>query len=80
MHERAIHIYGSKKAALAKGDNGAKELFCEGKDLMSIMCAYLSFFAKPTVSWRTHSCAVRANMTAEDTDRLSDEELIGQMS
>lgn len=80
MHEHAIHIYGSKKAALAKGDDGAKELFCEGKDLLSIMCAYLSFSAKPTVSWRTHSCAVRANIAADDTDRLSDEELIGQMS
>lgn len=38
IHDQAVHIYNTKKAALAKGDEGAKELFREGKDLMSIMC------------------------------------------
>ncbi|KAM5543438.1 hypothetical protein V8D89_002689 [Ganoderma adspersum] len=60
MHASAIHIYSTKKAALAKGDEGAKELFHEGKDLMSIM--------------------LRANMGGENNDRLSDEELVGQVS
>lgn len=60
MYDRSIDIYNEKKAAIAKGDEGVKQLFREGKDLMSIL--------------------LRANMTAEDKDRLSDEELIGQMS
>ena len=38
MHEHSVTIYQEKKAALAKGDEGAKQLFREGKDLMSIMC------------------------------------------
>ena len=43
MHASAIHIYGAKKAALENGDEGAKRLFREGKDLMSIMraCPFL---------------------------------------
>ncbi|KAI1794332.1 cytochrome P450 [Ganoderma leucocontextum] len=60
MYDRSLDIYNEKKAAVAKGDEGVKQLFREGKDLMSIL--------------------LRANMAAEDTDRLSDEELIGQMS
>ncbi|KAM5543449.1 hypothetical protein V8D89_002700 [Ganoderma adspersum] len=60
MYDRSIDIYNEKKAAIAKGDEGVKQLFREGKDLMSIL--------------------LRANMAAEDTERLSDEELIGQMS
>ncbi|TBU28038.1 cytochrome P450 [Dichomitus squalens] len=60
MHERSVAIYNAKKAALAKGDEGAKQLFREGKDLMSIL--------------------LRANMAADETDRLADDELIGQMS
>ncbi|PIL23096.1 cytochrome P450 [Ganoderma sinense ZZ0214-1] len=60
LHDRALQVYTEKKSALSKGDEGARELFREGKDLMSIM--------------------LRANMAAEDNDRLSDEELIGQMS
>ena len=80
MHERAIHIYGLKKAALAKGDDGAKELCREGKDLMSVMRAYSSLLNRSITIECTHSCALRANMAADDTDRLSDEELIGQMS
>ena len=44
MHEHSVTIYQEKKAALAKGDEGAKQLFREGKDLMSILCAQCAPF------------------------------------
>ena len=37
MYDRSIEIYNEKKAAIAKGDEGVKQLFREGKDLMSIL-------------------------------------------
>ncbi len=40
MYDRSIDIYNEKKAAIAKGDEGVKQLFREGKDLMSILRTY----------------------------------------
>lgn len=80
MHDRSIDIYNEKKAAVARGDEAVKQLFREGKDLMSILRTYYLVRENPVPKEITYPNTVRANMAASATDRLSDEELIGQMS
>ncbi|RPD54902.1 cytochrome P450 [Lentinus tigrinus ALCF2SS1-7] len=37
MHDRSMHIFHEKRAALERGDEGLKEQLGEGKDLMSVL-------------------------------------------
>ncbi|KAI0717428.1 cytochrome P450 [Cerioporus squamosus] len=37
MHERSVHIFNEKKAALEKGDDALKHQVGEGRDIMSIL-------------------------------------------
>ena len=80
MYAQSIDIYNEKKAAIAKGDEGVKQLFREGKDLMSILRTYCPPPRNFGPQKITSLDVVRSNMAAEHADRLSDEELIGQMS
>ena len=43
MHQRSVLIYNEKKAALEKGDEALKHQIGEGRDIMSILCEYISW-------------------------------------
>ena len=84
MHARSVRIINEKRAALAGGDEALKQQVGEGKDIMSVLRE--SFRAPANCSrgmFRSPSapgCIVRANMSASEADRLTDEELIAQVS
>lgn len=79
MHERSVHIYNEKRAAIERGDEGLKQQLGEGKDIMSILREYFIVHGRPCLcSLKVY--LVRANMFADAEDRLSEGELIGQMS
>lgn len=79
MHERSVHIFHEKRAALERGDEGMKQQFGEGKDLMSILRELHGWHRAFSFSLNS-SYSVRANMAADAEDRLPDDQLIGQMS
>ncbi len=80
MARRSEEIIGAKKSALAKGDDELAHRVGEGKDIMSILrtCSVrlLLSFNEPLTSFS----AVKANTAAVEAERLSDEELVAQMS
>ncbi len=77
MARRSEEIISVKKSTLAKGDDGVADRVGEGKDIMSIL---------RTSSMRSpRSChelllAVKANTAASASEKLTDEELVAQMS
>lgn len=81
MRIRSTEIFEAKKKALLAGDEALKHQIGEGRDLISVLCAFpipMRDFAS------TDGCAcmatVRENMAAAEEDKLPEEELIGQMS
>lgn len=79
MDKYTKEIFFGKRAALVAGDAAMKEQIAEGKDIMSILCK--SEFSSncqlvALISWTV----VRENITASDKDKLSEAELLGQMS
>ena len=77
MHEQTSNIYNQKKLAIAKGDSAVVEQIGEGKDIMSILSPSLEYF--PSIGCANGSI-VKANMEANDEDKLPDEEVLAQMS
>ena len=76
IHETSVEILESKRKALAEGDEAVQRQIGHGKDILSILSKCVVYnplkLNKP--------CAVRANMEASETDRLSESELLGQVS
>ena len=78
MYSRSIEVYNEKKAAIAKGDEGVKRMFREGKDLMSILRTYS--YSWPLRSYGTdgdyssscsegqHDCGGRGPIVGRRTD------------
>ena len=77
MTQRSQKIIDEKKAALAKGDAGLAHEIGEGKDIMSICRAsFLAIYVVlPDMGY-----TVRANMAAADNEKMTDEEILAQMS
>ena len=76
----AVDIFEEKKQALEKGDDVVTQQIDKGKDIISILSAYQSRFLDIIVVDAFASCVVRANMSASEEDKLSEEELLGQVS
>ena len=78
LNDTAIEIFEGKKKALEEGDEAVTKQIGQGNDIMSILSTYdLPLWYK--WSWPI-AYAVRANLSASEEDRLSKEELLGQMS
>lgn len=73
MHETALDIYKTKRQAMEEGhgDDGKK-------DIISILSEIIFFFAAHC--WTDEEIIVRANESATEEDRLTDEELYGQVA
>ena len=78
MDQRSKEIFYAKKAALQAGEETVLQQVGEGKDIMSILRMLPTFFFYQ--SRRLMVYLVRANMSASASDRLPENELIGQMS
>ena len=78
LNNTAIEIFEEKKKALEEGDEAVTQQIGKGKDIMSILsaCHIPPWY---NCSWRI-AYTVRANMSAFEEDRLSKEELLGQIS
>ena len=77
IHERSVEIFNEKKAALQQGDEALKCQIAEGKDIMSLLRKPHPARALQQYSDRS---LVKADMTADVHDRLTEEELVAQMS
>ena len=75
----AVEIFEEKKKALEEGDEAVTQQFGRGNDIMSILSAYyLSIYG---IIVDVHiAYIVRANMSASAEERMSKEELLGQIS
>ena len=78
MHSEGQKIIREKKEALEKGDDAVHELVSEGKDIMSVLCTS-SLIHKVQLSFIWICVLVKANMQAEDNDKLSDSVVSGQV-
>ena len=78
LNNTAIEIFEQKKKALEEGDEVVTQQIGKGKDIMSILSAY-HLFPWHNCSWRI-AYIVKANMGAFEEERMSKEELLGQMS
>ena len=78
MDHNSHEIYNLKKAALATGDSEVVKQVSEGKDILSVLSE--SSFPVRCALCRSTTLAVRANAVADGADRLSDEEVVAQMS
>ena len=76
IHETSVEILESKRKALAEGDEAVQRQIGHGKDILSILSKCVVY--NPLILNKPFS--VRANMEASETDRLSESELLGQVS
>ena len=79
MDEHTQRIFFEKRAALLAGDMAVKEQVANGKDIMSILCKLIPVPNLLDKVWND-IFIVKENLNASDEDRLSEEELLGQMS
>lgn len=77
MDKRAGDIYADKKREFAKGDTDVVQQVRGGKDIISVLSASLSLsYRRRSLTRRT----VRANYAVDEKDRLTEEEVVAQMS
>ena len=79
FHETSVEILETKKEALRKGDQALASQIGQGKDVISILCA-ISFFTFHYIPLIRQRYSVRENMKASEEDRLSESELLGQVT
>jgi len=79
MRETAVEVYETKRKALEEGDEVVERQLAKGKDIMSILSACL-FFKRFFCFFVMHALVVRANGQANEEDKLSEEELIAQLT
>ena len=82
IHAGSKEVLRSKRAALERGDQELLHTVGEGKDIMSILCASysLQFAPRHCADGSSTLVLVKENMSADEEDRLPDEELLAQMS
>ena len=76
MADKSAEIFSEKKNGLASGDEAVLQQVGEGKDIMSILSASITFCGARI----TQMFIVKANMEVKDEDKLPERELIAQMS
>jgi hypothetical protein len=79
FHTTSVEILESKKKALREGDQALADQIGRGKDIISILCT-ISFIFHLWYPLRRLMKLVRANMEASEEDKLSDNELLGQVT
>lgn len=81
MDEASMKVFEEKKRALSEGDDAVLHQVGEGKDIMSILRAFMnvSFVVIASLITESSIAIVRANMDASAEDRLPDSELVAQM-
>lgn len=80
LHREAKKIVQGKKDALVKGDEAAQQLVSNGngKDIMSVLCE-LCLMDSPKLDI-DNILSVKANMQANDADKLPDSVVYGQVT
>lgn len=77
MDKRAGDIYAEKKRGFAKGDVDVVQQVQGGKDIISVLSASLILYHYCCI---LITCLVRANSAADEKNRLTEEEIVAQMS
>ena len=81
MHNTAVEIFESKRRALQEGGEAMTRQNSRGKDIISILsmnhAASVHRFRILITAFSV--TLVKANMEASDTDRLTEEEVVGQV-
>ena len=79
LHKTSVEIIETKKEALREGDQALAAQIGGGKDIISILSTiFLTSFA--TFRSKDQYYLVKANMKASSEDKLSDTELLGQVT
>lgn len=79
LHKTSVEIFETKKEALREGDQALAAQIGRGKDIISILSTILlTSFA--TVRSKDKYYLVKENMKASSEDKLSDTELLGQVT
>ena len=78
MSSGAWGIYANKKAALNNKDEAVLHQIGDSKDILSVLS--MSLFSAQLSPLTSVSLAVKANIDAPEQDRLSEEEIVGQIS
>lgn len=79
MQKTSEDIVAQKREALAAGEDSVVRQMGAGKDIMSILCEFLGCQICLNLFRIRYLLSVRANMAADEKDRLTEVELIGQM-
>ena len=78
LNAEARRVYETKKKLLESGDDETVKQVGEGKDILSILSTYDTVaFWLMALTW---IFVVRASAAESEADRLSEDELIGQMA
>jgi hypothetical protein len=79
MDQTSVEVFKAKKVALQQDDDGLSKDFGKGKDIMTILCAFIALSALYIYA-DNDLRAVKANMDAAPESRLGETELIGQVT
>lgn len=78
MHETSVEIFEAAQKALKEDDEYSSRRVGRGKDIMSVLCGLSTF---PSQLHDAHyALTVRENSVADEQDRLSEEELLAQIT
>lgn len=80
MDRNARAIFESKKRALEQGDEAVLQQVGEGKDIMSRLCGFTIISCSLLHQCLLPPSVVQANMSASEDEKLSEEDLVGQIS
>lgn len=82
LYSTSKGVFHGKKAALAEGKDVTAQDVDGRKDLISVLCKSHCLYSQcPETRMDNESCSpVKANETASEDDRLTDEEVLAQMS
>ena len=79
FYSTSVEIFESKKKALREGDQALAAQIGRGKDIISILSKNPCIFS-PRSTQKNWWYSVRANMESSEEDKLSDNELLGQVT
>ena len=83
MDETSKEIFKNKKNALARGDEAVVSQIGQGKDILSILSAFSFFIAvwksRCLMPKRPLTISVKANMKADENEKMPDSEVLGHM-
>ncbi len=80
VHTKSKEIFLAKKSAIERGDQELLHTVGEGKDIMSVLRAFVRLASSGDELTLFMNSAVKANLLADQEDKLPDDELLAQMS